>query len=323
MSAAAAAAAQSPSLDLFARYIATPLEFGRYHVNLTPTGEMYGGGGIYLRSRDALKLGQLYLDGGKWNGVQVVSKEWVERSTTPVATFARPMSPNDRDHRYGYGWHIHDTIVDGRTHRWYEANGNGGQWVMVFPTLDLVVGITGGKYMAGAGLVRMGPRRRRASHHSGHAALKLRRSCTSRRSSSPCSPRPSSSRVIRLPVEQRDGKTRQASTNGVHDDSSHPVRAGGRLCGGDTHAAGAGSVAGPSLASISDLPFAERVAALVGEMTLEEKVGQMVDQAPAIGRLGRADLWLVERGATRVSRVRVSAPCSRRRSRWPPRSTRP
>ena len=41
-------------------------------------------------------------------------------------------------------------IVDGRTHRWYEANGNGGQWVMVFPTLDLVVGITGGKYMAGA-----------------------------------------------------------------------------------------------------------------------------------------------------------------------------
>lgn len=147
---AAAATMGVGSLDLFDRYIAKPLEFAPYHANVTPTGEMYGGGGIYLRSRDALKLGQLYLDGGEWNGVRVVSKDWVARSTRPYAAFARPMAPADRDHRYGYGWHIHDTIVDGRSYRWYAAEGNGGQWIMVFPALDLVVGITGGKYMAGA-----------------------------------------------------------------------------------------------------------------------------------------------------------------------------
>jgi CubicO group peptidase (beta-lactamase class C family) len=132
--------------DLFHRYVARPLQFGTYHLNLMPTGDAYFGGGVYLRPRDALKLGQLYLNGGTWNGVRVVSKEWVDRSTKAYGTFARPVVEADVNHQYGYGWHIHHFTVGGRTYREFAAEGNGGQLVMVFPELAMVVGINAGKY---------------------------------------------------------------------------------------------------------------------------------------------------------------------------------
>ncbi len=131
--------------ELFYRYVAQPLAFGRYYLNLMPTGQVYSGGGVYLQPRDELKLGQLYLNGGIWNGVRVISKEWVERSTTPHATFT-PVNDIDSNHRYGYGWHVHDFTVAGRTYREYAAEGNGGQLVMVFPDLDMVVAVNAGAY---------------------------------------------------------------------------------------------------------------------------------------------------------------------------------
>src|ERR1700682_4983047 len=66
--------------EFFDENFARPVEFGPYHLNLMPTGEAYMGGGAYLRPRDELKLGQLYLNGGTWNGRRVVSKAWVEES---------------------------------------------------------------------------------------------------------------------------------------------------------------------------------------------------------------------------------------------------
>ncbi|MEP7345895.1 MAG: serine hydrolase domain-containing protein, partial [Gemmatimonadaceae bacterium] len=50
--------------DFFDRYIARPLQIDHYGMNLMPTGEAYGGGGVRMRSRDLLKFGQLYLNGG-------------------------------------------------------------------------------------------------------------------------------------------------------------------------------------------------------------------------------------------------------------------
>lgn len=125
--------------DFFREFVAGPLQFRGYHMNLMPTGEAYVGGGLFLRPRDLLKLGQLYLDGGTWNGRRVVSREWVERSTREHSRF----SPDDG---YGYGWHLHTFDVSGRSVREYAASGNGGQFAMVFPDLDMVVVMTGGNY---------------------------------------------------------------------------------------------------------------------------------------------------------------------------------
>lgn len=111
--------------ESFDRHVARPMQFGTYHVNLMPDGQAYSGGGIYMRPRDFIKLGQTYLDGGVWNGRRIVSKEWVKTSTEKA-----------------YAWHRH--VLNGV--QTYEASGNGGQFAIVVPDLDLVVAITAGNY---------------------------------------------------------------------------------------------------------------------------------------------------------------------------------
>jgi len=129
----------------FDEYFARPLQFGSYHMNLMPTGEAYAGGGWYLRPRDELKLGQLYLNGGTWNGRRIVSEEWVEESTAHQSSFT-PALDTEGEHQYGFGWHIHKLNAGGRVYRDFAAGGNGGQLVIVIPELDLVVAFNGGSY---------------------------------------------------------------------------------------------------------------------------------------------------------------------------------
>jgi CubicO group peptidase (beta-lactamase class C family) len=131
--------------DFFEAHLARPLQFGRYYLNLMPNGEAYMGGGAYLTPRDQLKLGQLYLAGGVWNGQRLLSKEWVTDSTSIHSHFAKDRSLG-QEHGYGYGWHLHELHSDGKTYKTFAAEGNGGQFVIAIPALDLVVGITGGAY---------------------------------------------------------------------------------------------------------------------------------------------------------------------------------
>jgi CubicO group peptidase (beta-lactamase class C family) len=125
--------------EFFDRYVARPLGIDRYGINLMPSGEGYAAGGMHLRSRDFLKIGQAMLDGGVWNGRRLVSKRWVEVSTARQVDV--PGGASD-----GYGWHRHRLAAAGRTYDEYEASGNGGQFLIVVPQLDLVVVITAGNY---------------------------------------------------------------------------------------------------------------------------------------------------------------------------------
>jgi CubicO group peptidase (beta-lactamase class C family) len=131
--------------EFFDEYVARPLQMHSYYVNLMPTGEAYMGGGLYLRPRDQLKLGQLYLNGGTWNGKRVVSADWVKESLIPRSSFA-PVIDADVDHGYAYAWHTRPVKVGQQVFRDYFAAGNGGQQVMIIPDLDMVIGFTGGDY---------------------------------------------------------------------------------------------------------------------------------------------------------------------------------
>src|SRR5439155_19971770 len=62
--------------DLIRDWIATPMQFGLYAIDLQPTGEAYGGGGARFLPRDFMKLGQVILDHGRWRGKQIVSQSW-------------------------------------------------------------------------------------------------------------------------------------------------------------------------------------------------------------------------------------------------------
>ena len=134
-----AKAASMELSELFDRFLARPLQMQHYHLNLMPNGEAYGAGGIYMRPRDFLKVGQAYLDGGVWNGRRIVSKSWVSQSTAHQIDV--PGNGSD-----GYGWHRHTLTAVGRTFESYEASGNGGQFLIVVPKLELVVVLTAGNY---------------------------------------------------------------------------------------------------------------------------------------------------------------------------------
>lgn len=125
--------------DLFQDWVAGPMQMRGYHLNLMPDDDAYLAGGIRMRPRDMLKLGQLYLNGGVWNGRRLVDQRWIDASVTRHTTFG----PN---HDYGYAWHLHSFRVDGHDYRGYAAEGNGGQFVIVVPELELVVAITAGNY---------------------------------------------------------------------------------------------------------------------------------------------------------------------------------
>jgi CubicO group peptidase (beta-lactamase class C family) len=143
--------------EYFARTVAEPLQFGRWHWNLMPTGEGYIGGGAHLRPRDLLKIGQAYLDGGVWNGRRIVPADWVTASTAPrieITPATTGYSEEEFGNNYGGGadalaWHMSPLTVGGRTVAGYAATGNGGQVLLVIPEYDLTVVFTGGNYGQG------------------------------------------------------------------------------------------------------------------------------------------------------------------------------
>ena len=127
--------------ELFDSTIARPLAFGRYHWNLMPSGDGYLGGGVQLRPRDLLKLGRMYLDGGVWQGRRIVDTSWVRRSTSRVVD--GPYGPD------GYAWHLNTLKLGDSEYREYEANGNGGQFLIVLPELDISIVFTAANYQHG------------------------------------------------------------------------------------------------------------------------------------------------------------------------------
>jgi CubicO group peptidase (beta-lactamase class C family) len=118
------------------RWPPTPAELAAYERATVawprdPQGYHFGGGGLRLPARELAKFGYLYLNGGRWDGTQVVPADYVAASTRPQS---EPGGPGD----YGYQWWVtNETGHDG-----FRAQGYGGQLIQVIPDLDLVVVIT-------------------------------------------------------------------------------------------------------------------------------------------------------------------------------------
>jgi CubicO group peptidase (beta-lactamase class C family) len=124
--------------ELFQDLVAAPLRIRHYALNLQPTGEPYMGGGVQIGLRDFLKIGQVMVDGGRWNGRPIVSAAWATKSTSRHTEIGKSA--------YGYLWWLADFPWQGRTVQAFYAGGNGGQVVMGIPELHLVIGFFGGNY---------------------------------------------------------------------------------------------------------------------------------------------------------------------------------
>ncbi len=131
--------AREPLPELFDRLVARPLRMRTYHLVLQPTGEAYGGGGHVVLPRDFLKMAQLLVNGGTWNGRQILPPDWLQR----VAASLRDLTPTQQ---YGYLWNSVEYSHGQQRVRAFFAGGNGGQIFMAIPDLDLVIGFTGANY---------------------------------------------------------------------------------------------------------------------------------------------------------------------------------
>lgn len=146
-------AAQQPLLELFQERVAGPLQIQHYYLNLQTTGEPYLAGGARFTPRDFMKLGQMMLDGGVWNGRRILPAGFARSAGTPHVQLRdqNPKAYESLAMRYGYLWWTVNYRYQGRTLQAYFASGNGGQEVMVIPDLDMVVATYGGNYSDRAG----------------------------------------------------------------------------------------------------------------------------------------------------------------------------
>jgi CubicO group peptidase (beta-lactamase class C family) len=119
---------------LFAPLAITNVEWVYSPMNVPQTG-----GGLRLTSRDLLKIVQLYLDRGRWQGTQIVSEGWVRTSTQPHAQI-------DDATDYGYLWWLKSFKSGEKTYPAFYMTGNGGNKVVAIPALDMVVVVTSTNY---------------------------------------------------------------------------------------------------------------------------------------------------------------------------------
>ena len=100
----------------------------------SPEGISLGGYGLFLRTEDIAKFGQLYLQKGQWQGKQLVPAEWIEQATSKQVSNG---SDPSRDWDQGYGFQFWRCRHDA-----YRGDGRDGQFCIVLPKLDAVIAIT-------------------------------------------------------------------------------------------------------------------------------------------------------------------------------------
>jgi CubicO group peptidase (beta-lactamase class C family) len=123
------------------RYLADPLGFRMAYWSQDPKGIYFGGNDMEMRPRDMLAIGELFINGGQYNGEQLISRSWVADSM-----MARAESPRGEGRYYGYGWWLRDMAGLQVPLAW----GYGGQLMFILPEFDMVVVATSDSTPGGA-----------------------------------------------------------------------------------------------------------------------------------------------------------------------------
>ncbi len=125
-----------------------PLHIDKPKWEESPQGINVGGWGLYIKTEDMAKFGQLFLQEGEWNGKQLVSKEWVAEAskyqvpsvpagTRPDEIEKKGLTPENCTFLLGYGYQMW-ICPQGA----YRADGARGQYIMILPDADAVIAVT-------------------------------------------------------------------------------------------------------------------------------------------------------------------------------------
>jgi CubicO group peptidase (beta-lactamase class C family) len=115
------------------KYLFSPLGMDHFWKR-SPLGVVDTEGGLFLKNSDLAKIGYLYLNGGRWDAQQIVSREWVQQSVSPL-------TDAEEDYKYGFKWWLLPR-TDRQGFIWM-ARGFGGQRLMVFPDEQMIAVFTG------------------------------------------------------------------------------------------------------------------------------------------------------------------------------------
>lgn len=130
-----------PMQDYAEVHLFRPLQIHLAEWATTPTELPNGGSGLFLRTRDMLKFGQLFISGGVWNGEQVISPQWTSGSVTRHVGLDWTYTSG-----YGYQWWLDRFTFNGTSIDSWSTRGFGGQYIFCVPALQLVVAFTGQNY---------------------------------------------------------------------------------------------------------------------------------------------------------------------------------
>ncbi len=120
-------------------HLFNPLGIMEYKWTRYPDGSLETDGGLKFSSRDLLKIGILLLNNGIWQGKQIVSKNWISESTKSRISLSMQRG-------YGYYWNNMKYGFGGKSENAIFVPGSGGQFLAVFPSLDMVIVFTAGIY---------------------------------------------------------------------------------------------------------------------------------------------------------------------------------
>jgi CubicO group peptidase (beta-lactamase class C family) len=123
------AAAHMREAEFGKRYLFDPLGIHGVVWADDPQGRSHGWGDSHLFPQDLAKIGYLYLHGGNWDGKQILPADWVAMST------AAPIGARGEHGGMGYEWNV----IDGPNGRQYGGTGRGGQSLIVWPGLDMIM----------------------------------------------------------------------------------------------------------------------------------------------------------------------------------------
>lgn len=137
-------------IDEFSKkYLFEPLGIDSYNWELIfENGVIDTAGGLKVTPRDMAKIGATFLYNGIFNGKQIISEQWIEKSATPYQGNTSIKLPGEDFGKVGYAytWWTREFSISGKRVNGFWANGWAGQKIMVFPELGTVVVFTGGNY---------------------------------------------------------------------------------------------------------------------------------------------------------------------------------
>jgi CubicO group peptidase (beta-lactamase class C family) len=128
--------------DFSDQYLFSPLGIDKYEWQRLRSGMIACHGDVYIRPRDLAKFGYLFLNKGVWQGNRIISEEWVMKSLEKYISLNLSWADS-----YGYLWWQKTYSYNNQTFDSFKAMGWGGQEIIIFPSLNMVVVFTGSNYV--------------------------------------------------------------------------------------------------------------------------------------------------------------------------------